>query len=291
VAFSSNGTPIYSYNGVNWLSGSISYTTSPTSVGEIGWNGVYWLVGSNGADPSGNQVWKSYNGINWSPITTVTSTNIFAVYWTGSFWILSGTTSGGYVSATSSNFDATSWTNVGTQNAVSIAYNGKVFVSASDPSSNMISWSYDGVNWTSVSPAIFNGAISSVKWMGDRFIASGAGTTSRIASSKDGIRWALLQNMNTVFSTSTYCVETDAHAIHKIVFPENLVFSGRSYSRDGGVNWTTNTSMSSAARTVAFNGKQYIFANLTNGNSYVSESIHGTQTQINIGDLSVNAVL
>jgi len=133
-----------------------------------------------------------------------------------------------------------------------------------------------------------------VKWMGDRFLALGTGTGTnppRIASSKDGLRWTVMKNVNTVFSNSAYCVETDAHALHKIQFPANIVFSGNSYSQDNGVTWKPNTAMSYAAKTVAFNGKQFIFANLTDSsNSYVSESIQGPQTQINIGDLSANVI-
>jgi hypothetical protein len=178
---------------------------------------------------------------------------------------------------------------VGTVNSISIAHNGKLFVSAS--STNAISWSYDAINWTSLGDnSIFNGAISQIKWMGDRFIALGTGTTSRIATSKDGIRWTVLNNINTVFSTAAYCVETDAHGLHKIKFPDSIVFTGKSYSRDGGVTWTTINGMSSAASTVAFNGKQFIFTMDMEQKTYVSESINGPKTQINIVDLSVNTI-
>jgi hypothetical protein len=293
VAFSSNGNAKYSSDGANWFAGSISYSgSSPTSVGEIGWNGVYWLVGGNGSDSAGNRVWKSYDGIHWNPIVTVTSTNIAAIHWTGDTWILSGTNNSGYLSAISANFDATSWTNIATNNITSVAYNGKIFIASSDSTTNTISWSYDAINWTATTAAVFDGAISQVKWTGDRFIALGTGTTARIATSKDGVRWTILSNINAVFSTAAYCVETNAHGLHKIRFPSHLAFSGNSYSRDGGATWQTNSNIDASQNTVvAFNGKQFIFANLTDGKSYLSSSIPGTLTQINIAaDLSITTI-
>jgi hypothetical protein len=152
VAFSSSGEAAYSYDGGNWLAGSITYAVaSPTSISEIGWNGVYWLVGGNGTHTTNQHVWKSYDGINWTGIATVTSTSIYTIFWTGKFWFLSGITSSGVFKAISTNFDGTSW-NVDTTglDAVSIAYNGKVFVAASDATSDAISWSYDAINWNSL---------------------------------------------------------------------------------------------------------------------------------------------
>jgi hypothetical protein len=140
------------------------------------------------------------------------------------------------------------------------------------------------VNWGTVSQAVFT---ANVKWMGDRFFA--LGTNGQIASSKDGIRWTVLPSISNI--SGVYCLETDAHAIHKLTFPENLVLSGKSYSRDGGATWTENPALSSSPRAVAFNGKQYIFANLANGFSYVSNSIRvANPTKINIGDLSANTI-
>jgi hypothetical protein len=292
VAFSSSGEASYSYDGGNWLAGSITYAvSSPTLISEIGWNGVYWLVGGNGTHTSNQHVWKSYDGINWTPIQTVTSTSIYSIFWTGKFWFLSGVTSGGVFKAISTNFEATSW-NVDTTglDVVSIAYNGKVFVAASDATSNAISWSYDAINWISLgNGTIFDSAISRVKWMGDRFVALGSGT-NRMATSRDGIRWTAVTSINSVFTTSAICIESDSNALHKIKFPENVVFSGNSYSRDSGVTWATSTTLSSAARTVGFNGTQFIYANLSNGNSYVGESVNGPLTQINIKDLVVNVI-
>jgi hypothetical protein len=292
VAFNSNGDAFYSYYGANWLTGNISYYTRPTEIfhnGELGWNGVYWLCVSNGAaDASGNRLWKSYDGITWLAEvgSNITSTIIYTVYWTGSFWFLSGKNNGNYFNAIRSEFDATSWsTNASPQNIASICHNGKIFVASGDLSSNAILWSYDAVNWTAVSQTVF--AIANVKWMGDRFVA--VGTTTQIATSKDGIRWTVLPNIPNMSGVS--CLETDAHAIHKIQFPENVVFGGNAYSRDGGATWSVNSVLSSAAKTVAFNGKQYIFANLANGNSYVSEYVRGRNlTKINIGDLSANTI-
>jgi hypothetical protein len=89
VAFSSNGNTFYSYDGALWLQGTISYTGStPTNISNIGWNGIYWLIGSNGSDSSGNRVWKSSDGIQWTSITTVTTTNVYAIIWTGQSWFV-----------------------------------------------------------------------------------------------------------------------------------------------------------------------------------------------------------
>jgi hypothetical protein len=295
VAFSSIGSALYSMDGSNWLAGSITYASAPTAVSEIGWNGSYWLVGGNGADASGNRVQKSLDGITWSPLVTITSTSIKSIVWAGAFWVLSGTTVSGNASAISLNFEASEWSLVSItgmdQEVKSIAHNGKVFVAASDPSSNTLAWSYDAINWTSLgASAVFDGAISQVKWVGDRFVALGAGTTSRIASSKDGIRWTLLPGVNTIFSTAAYCIETDSHSLHKIQFPENVVFSGNSYSRNGGATWSSNPALASAARISAFNGRQFIFSGLSNGSSYASSSVQGAVTAIRVGDLSANVI-
>jgi hypothetical protein len=294
VAFDAVGNAYYSSDGVNWNAGTISYNASPSSIGEIEWNGSYWLVGGNGADSSANRVWKSYDGMVWSPLATITCTSINAMVWTGAFWIISGTTASGYATGISTDYEANNWYVVNIngldQHVASLAHNGKVYVAVGDDVSNKIAWSYDAVNWTAIGNTVFDGAVKQVKWMGDRFIALGMGTTSRIASSRDGIRWTVLSGVNAVFSTSANCVDTDAHFLHKISFPENLVLSGKNYSRDGGATWTTISSYASSARSVGFNGRQFIFAGLADGTSYNSETLNGPKTQIVLGDISSNVI-
>jgi hypothetical protein len=268
VAVDLSGGVLYSHNGLNWQSGSITYASSaPTIIGDLAWNGLFWLVGTNGDDGNGNRVWKSYDGVSWQPLATITTSVVSVVEWTGTEWFISGNAD------SSISEDGVSWSLLANRAVKSLAHNGSIYVASIDSSSSLL-WSYDLANWTTSSAG--TNVVARVKWTGSRFLALG----TRISTSRDGIRWT------DAGAIQSSCAESDSHSQHKILFNENLVLCGNAFSKNGGVSWTT---LSSSSRVSGFNGRQYLF--LDGSASSVSTNLRGgSGTPTYVGDLSANVV-
>ena len=65
-------------------------------------------------------------------------------------------------------------------------------------------YSYDGINWTTISQNILTTVINDVEWNGTVFVAVGEGTTYSIAYSYDGINWS--ETTSLLGLTTAYCV-------------------------------------------------------------------------------------
>ena len=193
VALSSTGVPvqlIYSNDGINWTSGSISNE----NFYDLTYDGSMFVASAGGA------VLRSTDGINWLKSTSgvVNSAWRGITYGNGKYVAV---TNGGSQKAMYST-DAINWTNVSTSNDsyrwYGVTYGGGVFVAVGDLAGARAMYSFDGINWTTATvPADFKGtsfASGSVTYGDGKFVAVASSTYTgsdvrRVMHSYDGITW------------------------------------------------------------------------------------------------------
>jgi hypothetical protein len=154
---------LYSYNGSNWnniSTGGFSgydqdYGTIYNGNG-VAWNGYMWVAVGSGLSEQAT-IQYSYNGINWSNVTT------------GGFYDNSGFNQGN-----------------------GVAWNGSMWVAVGTGSSELqtIQYSYNGINWSNITSGGFDVIGRSVSWNGSMWVAVGSNSAANnIIYSYDGLNW------------------------------------------------------------------------------------------------------
>jgi hypothetical protein len=148
----------YSSDGINWIrvtSGLLPFSNSLAAAAgrTVAWNGRYFVAGGGSSGSYSNIVY-SYDGSNWSNITS------------GSF----------------------------TTAANGVAWNGQMWVAVGEDATqnNRIKYSYNGSNWFNSAGNGFSNVGQNVLWNGQQWVAVGAegvGSTQRIRYSFNGINW------------------------------------------------------------------------------------------------------
>ena len=222
-------TLAYSYDGMKWTGlGSSIFTTSGYSVT---YNGNVWIAVGQGE----NTIAYSPNGIQWKPV--VNSSNIFTtkcinISWNGTTFLACGQGSNSFATSQDgvnwSGVSVTDYNSVGVNN---VSTNGNIIVAAVN-SIIGLAYTYDmtgTTGWTSVASSPFTGIGTSVVYNGIYFVATGLGTTNRIAYSTTGITW-------TGSSTITNYGDICWNGKRFVALGNNSM----SYSPDG-ITWYTNT--------------------------------------------------
>jgi len=145
-----------SYDGINWSAQPSNAIFGDAGVQAIAYNGNLWVA-------TGNQgvstIAYSLDGINWAGVDASAFTFQSwgnTVAWNGSIWVAGGTSASGLCLAYS--YDAFNWTLSPSQtfnfDCWSVAWNGLQWTAVGD-SNTTIARSTNGVNWTSISSALF----------------------------------------------------------------------------------------------------------------------------------------
>ncbi|MDR2701465.1 MAG: hypothetical protein LBB72_03430 [Spirochaetaceae bacterium] len=198
----------YSTNGTDWT----EVKNHPIS------GCIYAIAYGDGKFVAGDWDGKmaySYNGINWAAVTDSKLKDISAIAYGGGKFVAGGYNNNGTKIAYSS--DGISWevsnitfpTFIDTSTINAIAYGDDKFVAVGD--FNGKAYSYDGINWITVSDKIFSFSVASllninaVAYGGGRFVLGG--DYGIMAYSGDGINWKV------VFDVNTSLPEPDIEAI------------------------------------------------------------------------------
>jgi hypothetical protein len=205
---------LYSSNGITWFAaptqgGGFSYSGNCVAYA----NGI-WVIGGNDATAV-NQFKYSYDGKNWSNITTNTfdyvNLGCSDIKWNGRMWVAVGgsTTSNGTIKY---SYNGINWSNANqgfSENTGSgyiggsVCWNGSMWVAGgywNTTITNGFKYSYDGINWsnsTSVDNvsglAGFPERPNGIIWDGHRFLAClavGSGyIVDTLKYSTDGRNW------------------------------------------------------------------------------------------------------
>lgn len=209
VAVGSDSQYSFSYDGINWSSGSIYSSSSYTFYGIAYGNGMYVATPSSGTTifvSEDGRHWRTTNGpVSSSQYTRISFAN--GRFYMGGYYSLNGVnwtklpsgTSGNFVcfgvdryvgiylsNSSSSNYyystDGLNWTTKTLpESAVwgSVAYGNGKFVITPSGSKNFILYSTDGLNWTKVTipkTSWWQG----VQYGTDRFVATGQSSSSAI---------------------------------------------------------------------------------------------------------------
>lgn len=163
----------------------------------------------------------------------------------------------------------------------SMATNGTVLVAVlGSGGTNTIVYSYDGLTWTG-SGMVFSYAGTVVKWVGNKFIAAGHGTSGTLFSSPDGISWTQMMNASVFGSYNSYY---GGYVSDFVVNGNTIVCSGYkgdassttvAVSNDAGISWTAMSNPMATTRTdaVVWDGFRYLMAGYSG--LKISESVDG----------------
>jgi hypothetical protein len=210
----------YSQNGITW--NLVSGTTGFSGIGgdkNVAWNGVLWVACGTATSTNGQclaYTIDSTGGTGWRPITLSSynfgSTSvIYSVVWNGKMFLAIGFNNNTGVNAYS--YNGINWT---TYNAPfsakgrTLTWTGNMWIHSGN---NKIIYSFDGINWHDTGSALSTNMYAStiniykphsITFQRNLTIATGLGTSNRLAYSLDGINWIGL-GLTAMFTTRGLC--------------------------------------------------------------------------------------
>jgi hypothetical protein len=157
----------------------------------VAWGGNIWVAVGWGASSG---VIYSYDGVNWTNSSSAYGLGMGSascVAWNGSMWLVGGNSTFIYSS------DGITWGLAASTvlQITAIASNGNMWIWGSNGAgATMVSYSYDGFNWTSSSSAAsllssINGQVNNILWSGTRWVLTSYSLANPIIYSNDGINW------------------------------------------------------------------------------------------------------
>lgn len=201
----STTTLAYSFDGIIWTASSSGTALLNNHVRSVAWGGNVW-VAVGASNPLANSLIYSYDGINWirSETAYVIEQFLETVAWNGFMWLAGR-------SKLLRSYDGITWTMIlstfPTENGGinELATNGRVWLfgassSSGTPSAYNLSYSTDGLNWTStnvnniLTNAQYGVGISDFAWNGSRWVASCYAADKTAIYSADGITWTASTN-------------------------------------------------------------------------------------------------
>jgi hypothetical protein len=277
-------------DGSNWTS-VVQTGYANQYVFTIGWNGSYYLIGGldGTAGPANSNTRCLTRTTDFTTFTPATN-QVFtggacrAVAWNGTLWVAVGTDSfvANVTQAIKYSFDGVTWTNIpsggftstSSAQGLCVLWNGRMFVAGGQESAAaagaVMKYSYDGIAWFDcvgpVGRAAAARSVNGIGWNGRRFVAvgEGAGFTSSILYSDDGISW---QYANGTFSgggsrvawNGSRWVASGSDSTAAKVFQ---------YSSDG-ITWTNGSGLTETSPfTVAVAATSNVFPDAQIGNTY-----------------------
>jgi hypothetical protein len=255
----------YTYDGITYQS-----STSPivlNTITKVDFNGYQWVACGYNVNETDSLLLSS-DGINWTtPVDNVLPVSIFDVVYGQKKWVAIGINdSENYVSRVAYSSDGMNWTLAAfnSDNGISgffcIAYNGSYFLIGAI---NRIMKSSDGITWTNVDVTNILGAVRSITWNGNIWVAGG-NNTHPIGYSYDGVTWN--------YSTSADLIINSGNTV---VYNGTLFLAGgtglyKLISSKDGINWTgvmldtDETYLPGSISDITWNGTYWIVTNSTN---------------------------
>ena len=252
----------YSYDGMNWSTGTDIFNGSGGSGQAVTCNGnLFVAVGGNDITTA-----YSYNGIDWLAGTnfftnatgpTFTGSG-YGVTWNGTLFVAVGFSPNG---TSAYSYDGRTWVEGNNQifpnghgnyvtcnntllNTITFSKNLWVAVGTG----NKIYYSYNGIDWK-YDVTIFGGSFNGVAWNGKLFVVVGNGDSST-GYSYDGINWSTGTN---IFSNGIG-VTWNGNLFVAVGTGTNST----AYSYDGKT-WTAGTNIfTGSGKGVAWNGKLFV---------------------------------
>jgi hypothetical protein len=291
IAMNFNSLLVYSTDGINWISHSMSGYFS-MRFNQCLWNGVI-MIGCGTASYT-----YAYTGTplsNWWNQKTTAMTTANSIKWTGKNYILFGTgtdtietvtcpinnpaylvipavtTVKNTVFTTGTNFDFS----ITNPHSVSFpAY--MVLAGGSNAGSGTMAYSYDGVVWGNITTSVFSTSCNTIKYNGRIWVAGGANGGSggnTLAFSYNGRAWTGLG----AATFSTACKSISWNGTLWVAVGNTGGSSGIAYSYDGLIWVPTTTAYFNSTlggKSVAYNGKIFVAVGggTTVGNSILTSS-------------------
>jgi len=145
----------YSYDGINWLVGSVN---NLSEVYSIVWNGSRWYCTvriSISIEETYLDLLYSEDGINWNPSESSNSFKNLAsnvpdhcsIAWNGSMFVVTFEANMGY------SYDGLNWStsnNGDIVSSITVSWNGQYWIAGGDNGTNQLAYSVDGINWNLV---------------------------------------------------------------------------------------------------------------------------------------------
>jgi hypothetical protein len=188
---------LYSFNGRSWF--ATQGATFSSQGNGVAWNGRFFVAVGQDATPA-NSIKYSADGITWSNSTGPGFSSAGnAVAWNGRLWVAVGQD---LTSPIQYSANGISWTAANTSNVsltqYTVAWNGRIWLAggAVSGSSNSVSLSKDGINWSALQTSP-QAAVNSLAWSGIVWVAASTDNTQlRIRYSYDGIQWIQGSTLN-----------------------------------------------------------------------------------------------
>jgi hypothetical protein len=264
---------VYSYDGVNWSTGS------GASVGnDVAWTNADQgtvkiqqptIIGGSGTL---NTMLYSSDGVNYQGLgKSIFSTACNSISWNGDIWVAGGE---GASNTLAYSYDGKKWTGLGKSVFSTACYkivsNGSVWV-ATGAGGNTLATSTDGMIWFGLGTSVFDGSGSGVSWNGSQWTAVGRGSTNTIATSTDIMAQTWTGQGNTVFSNPN-CVKWFAGAWY---IGADASGSSTIATSANGASWSyvTNATLSTSCKSISYNGREAVAVG--SGSGTVTTSTNG----------------
>jgi hypothetical protein len=251
-------------SGANWVAqASFDPASDEAKVfGEYG-NSSYCVLGGDNVQNS----LISSNGSSWSENSMPSGPEWYSIEYNGSIFVASARNSRNI--ATSS--DGITWTehtnavpaSFGATGFGGIAWNGSLFVGASDAPLGKIATSPDGITWTEQTTPATSANFGGVVWNGSIFLAY-ANTLQTAITSPDGITWT--QNNIASLGGSNTIAYGNGRFVHVGSNSQNTRWS------TDGIGWNAGGTLSfpNAPDLLVFNGDVFVGIDVTNGLTFTS---------------------
>ena len=241
----SNLASAVSWDGFKWF-GNILRTLSTTSTNAISYDGIQWMYLSSTSTPGAS-------GYAWK------------VYYTGHIYVLSGYTFNAGTTATAYSYDGINWTAVtlaASFQAYSFGWNGTAFVLGGS-SAPYLYYSLDGITWTAATHSFTT--VQDVVWMGDKWVACGIVSTSRVAYTFDrtGATGWTTATTSTIFGSNALRLSWNGKIL--VIQSNGTNTLGYSYN---GITWVglgTTIFPSLQWGSLQWNGKSFLAGGGRNG--------------------------
>lgn len=205
-----------------------SYVDTPFKVAEVAFgNGKFVAIPSS----AGNQVLYSTNGQNWSVASLPSSKAWENIIYFKNKFVVTGASHGNILTST----DGITWTEheqTFIRTSYHMACNDNVLVGISFGSTEWLSYSYDGVEWTRVN--LTHGAGKGIAYGNGKFVIANSGSCFH---SSDGVNWTFED-----LTQSPYPNLTEAFAFGGGKFLS--VSTDRSSASTNGIDWNASLNVS-----------------------------------------------
>jgi hypothetical protein len=285
----------YSYDGINWTAsistGSGYYTLGvgyiPPTISLVTKysNTNLTIISTYNTNLSSNRYY-SYDGISWSPLTSLNTIQTGTQYggpigWNGSIWLAGARKENDdNLNALASSSDGINWTAINlTSSSIyinNIVWGVDKWILSDNGGSFGHSYSSDGINWTPYDNSIIEQmTMKALIWTGSIWFAGGNISFSfSLLYSYDGINWTGSQSATDLITSTVRDIAYSDSLVVAVGQGTNTVI----YSYNN-INWNISASggalFFSYCQAIAYNGSIWVASGSANGNYLLGYSYDG----------------